>query len=142
MKKAKDSLITFKNDKQLCQQILQTINIFNLVYIFISDVSVTVEKLLQNYPNCFIVKKSGDKTKIKGNIIYVEEIKHLEGVTDLLLQRFATQRKKMVSNISENIAKPSQRTTKNGCYSTVYYPTCQSGHCCCKVNKFNHQPCF
>jgi len=87
------------------------------------------------------VKKSGDKTKIKGNVIYVEEIKHLEGVTDLLLQQFAAQRKKMVSNISENIAKTQKSTIQNGCYSSVYYPTCQSGHCCCKANRCHHQNC-
>jgi hypothetical protein len=55
MKSRKDSLITFKHEKQLSQQLPQTINIYDIVYFIPTQPTKNIEKLVKEYPNCYLV---------------------------------------------------------------------------------------
>lgn len=84
--------------------------------------------MLKPYPNCYIVEKYGEKTKIKGKTISVEKLKNLKDVTELLLAQMAIQRKKQLSNYSET-PRP-KRPPPQDCYSTLHTPNSCRHNCC------------
>jgi hypothetical protein len=71
----KDSLITFRHEKQLAQQLPQTINIYDIVYVIPAEGTKEIDGLVKDYKNCYVVQIADGKTKIKGNRVTLASLK-------------------------------------------------------------------
>ena len=92
-KSLKDSVLSFKNERQLLLQLAQTKQIFDIVYV-ISTSPFDFNKLLGKQKNCYLVElEEGCKTKIKGNLIKVASLKYLKDITDLILKQSSSSQK-------------------------------------------------
>lgn len=117
MKSSKDSLISFKDEKQLAQQLPQTINIYDIVYVIPREVTANIEKMTHHQPNCYIVHISEGKVKIGTKRVDARELKQLINISGQLQRRRASARRKGVE------AKIPSRPRKNK-------DSPHSHHCC------------
>jgi hypothetical protein len=74
-------LITFKNEKQLAQQLPQTSDIYDLIYVIPAKITSEIEKMMRNCKNSYLVQIADGKTKIKGNKITLPSLKYLSDVS-------------------------------------------------------------
>jgi hypothetical protein len=128
----KDSLLTFKNEKQLGQQLPQTIHVYDLVYVIPMHPSKDIEALTKDYQNVFTVEMGEGKTKIKGNRVTLSSLKYLGDVSELLLKQVRPLR--VIRNKGRTCVSPRKIEEKSHCFSNSkhFRPNCchqQACHC-------------
>ena len=71
-KNDQDSLVYYKDRKQLAQLLLQSYNIYDLVYILTKEINSQVKNIVKHHPNCFLVEFDSEKEEsVKNNTICV-----------------------------------------------------------------------